>query len=67
VEIPFTTSTKRVLDAARDEADRLSHSWIGTAHLLLGILGDDSLPTHILFGRGLRLETARERIARARE
>jgi len=67
VEIPFTTSTKRVLDAARDEADRLSHSWIGTEHLLLGILGDDSLPTHILFGRGLRLETARERIARARE
>jgi ATP-dependent Clp protease ATP-binding subunit ClpC len=67
VEIPFATATKRVLNAARHEADRLSHSWIGTEHLLLGILRDDSLPTHILFGRGLRLETARERIARARE
>jgi ATP-dependent Clp protease ATP-binding subunit ClpC len=64
VEIPFSVSAKRVLFAASEEAIRLSHSWIGTEHLLLGILGDDSLPTHILFGRGLRLGSAREGVAK---
>jgi ATP-dependent Clp protease ATP-binding subunit ClpA len=67
VEIPFSESAKRVLSAASEEAIGLSHSWIGTEHLLLAILREDSLATHILFGRGLRLDTARERIARARE
>src|SRR5262245_38742180 len=64
VEIPFATTTKRLLTAAMEEADRLSHSWIGTEHLLLAILADDSLSAHILFGRGLRLDTARERVAK---
>ena len=64
VEIPFSASAKRVLSAASEEAIRLSHSWIGTEHLLLAILREDSLATDILFGRGLRLETARERVAK---
>ena len=64
VEIPFSESAKRVLSAASEEAIGLSHSWIGTEHLLLAILREDSLATHILFGRGLRLDTARERVAK---
>jgi ATP-dependent Clp protease ATP-binding subunit ClpA len=64
VEIPFSESAKRALAAAAEEAIGLSHSWIGTEHLLLAILREDSLAAHILFGRGLRLETARERVAK---
>jgi ATP-dependent Clp protease ATP-binding subunit ClpA len=64
VEIPFSESAKRVLSAASEEAIGLSHSWIGTEHLLLAILREDSLATHILFGRGLRVETARECVAK---
>ena len=64
VEIPFSASAKRMLNCAIDEADRLSHSWIATEHLLLAILREDSLAADILFGRGLRLVNARERVAK---
>ena len=36
VEIPFSVETKRVLEFAAEEADRLLHNYIGTEHLLLG-------------------------------
>ena len=36
VEIPFSAETKRVLQFAAEEADRLLHTYIGTEHLLLG-------------------------------
>ena len=36
VEIPFSAETKRVLQFAAEEADRLLHNYIGTEHLLLG-------------------------------
>lgn len=37
----FTERVRKVLAAARDEADRLRHEAVGTEHLLLGILRDD--------------------------
>jgi ATP-dependent Clp protease ATP-binding subunit ClpA len=36
--IPFTPRSKRVLGLARKEAKRLSHNYIGTEHLLLGLV-----------------------------
>ena len=49
VEIPFSLETKRVLQGAADEADRLSHHEITTEHLLLAILqGRRSLVSTIL-------------------
>ncbi|MCW5822632.1 MAG: hypothetical protein KIT34_07490 [Cyanobacteria bacterium TGS_CYA1] len=41
IEIPFTPRSKRVLEAAWDEARSLSVTYIGTEHLLLGLLEDD--------------------------
>ena len=41
VEIPFSTETKRVLQYSAEEADRLLHNYIGTEHLLLGILREE--------------------------
>ena len=38
VEIPFTPRAKRVLELALEEARLLGHSYIGTEHLLLGLL-----------------------------
>lgn len=38
VEIPFTPRAKRVLELALEEARQLGHSYIGTEHLLLGLL-----------------------------
>ncbi len=63
VEIPFSTETKRVLQHASEEADRLLHNYIGTEHLLLGILREErSVAASILSEKGMRLNTVREDI-----
>src|SRR5512132_369399 len=61
VEIPFSAETKRVLQFAAEEADRLLHNYIGTEHLLLGILREErSVAASILMEKGMRLHTVRE-------
>src|SRR5437667_8929861 len=40
-DIPFSASTKRVLQFAAQEADRLLHNYIGSEHLLLGIFREE--------------------------
>ncbi len=63
VEIPFSGETKRVLQYAAEEADRLLHNYIGTEHLLLGILREErSVAATILNEKGMRLNTVREDI-----
>jgi len=63
VEIPFSAETKRVLQFAAEEADRLLHTYIGTEHLLLGILREErSVAAAILYDKGMRLASVREDI-----
>jgi ATP-dependent Clp protease ATP-binding subunit ClpC len=63
VEIPFSAETKRVLQFAAEEADRLLHNYIGTEHLLLGILREErSVAATILMEKGMRLTGVREDI-----
>ena len=63
VEIPFSTETKRVLQQASEEADRLLHNYIGTEHLLLGLLREErSVASSILSEKGMRLNSVREDI-----
>jgi hypothetical protein len=64
VEIPFSAETKRILQFAADEADRLLHNYIGTEHLLLGILREErSVAASILTENRLTLEGLRDQIA----
>ena len=62
LEIPFSAAAKHVLQHAAEEADRLSHDYIGTEHLLLGLLREQgSVAADVLTSRGLRLDSgARE-------
>jgi ATP-dependent Clp protease ATP-binding subunit ClpC len=61
--IPFSDQTRRAVQSAAAEADRLRHENIGTAHLLLGLLHDEgSLATAILHERGLSLHHIRRRV-----
>jgi ATP-dependent Clp protease ATP-binding subunit ClpC len=61
VEIPFGDDTKRVLQFAEEEAERLMHPQIGTEHLLLGLLrSEDSPAGRMLAERGMRLYAVRE-------
>ncbi|MEE2793167.1 MAG: ATP-dependent Clp protease ATP-binding subunit [Acidobacteriota bacterium] len=63
VEIPFSAETKRVLHSAAEEADRLLHDYVGTEHLLLGLLGEQRcVAASILVEKGMRLSTVREDI-----
>ena len=63
VEIPFSGETKRVLQYAAEEADRLLHNYIGTEHLLLGLLREErSVASSILMEKGMRLHAVREDI-----
>jgi len=61
VEIPFSAEAKRALGFAAEEADRLLHNYIGTEHLLLGILREErSVAASILMEKGMRLHTVRD-------
>lgn len=61
VEIPFSRSARRALELAAEEADRLLHNDIGTEHLLLGVLREDtSLAASLLKRHGLNIGNARE-------
>ncbi len=64
-QIPFSAETTRVFDLAAEEADRLLHNRIDTAHLLLGILREErSVAASILVEHGLRIDNVRNDIVR---
>jgi uncharacterized protein (TIGR03435 family) len=62
-EIPFSAFSERVLEYAAEEADRLSQKYIGTEHVLLGLLREErSIAAEVLTTRGLNIESVREAI-----
>jgi hypothetical protein len=66
-DLPLTDDCKRILAFAAEEAERLAHRHIGTEHLLLGILREEKcVAAEILTGHGLRLETVREELSKAK-
>ena len=65
IEIPLSSETKRILAYAAEEAEKLAHGYIGTEHILLGILRErKSLAARLLQEKGLKLAGAREEILR---
>ncbi|HLY61842.1 MAG TPA: Clp protease N-terminal domain-containing protein [Terriglobia bacterium] len=65
VDLPLSLESKRVLEYAVEEAERLSNKHVGTEHLLLGLLREEKcFAAEILRERGLRLSTLREEIGR---
>ncbi len=52
----FSERARRVLTLAQDEAQRLNHSYIGTEHLLLGLVKEeDGVAAKVLVGMGINL------------
>jgi hypothetical protein len=61
----FTARSRRVLPLAQEEARLLGHPYIGTAHILLGLLGvADGVAAQVLASCGLELEGTRAMIRR---
>jgi ATP-dependent Clp protease ATP-binding subunit ClpA len=64
--IPFSPGAKKALELSLREAIQLGHRYIGSEHLLLGLLRDaDTLAARILTGAGLTLPGLRERVRSA--
>jgi ATP-dependent Clp protease ATP-binding subunit ClpC len=65
LEIPFNPGTMRALQFAAEEADRLMHRYIGTEHLLLGLLRErGSMAASVLNAHGVRLEGTRDAVVK---
>ncbi len=61
----FTKRARRVLTMAQEEAQRLNHNYIGTEHLLLGLIREkDSVAVQVLRGLGLDPQRVRETVER---
>ncbi|HUE36011.1 MAG TPA: ATP-dependent Clp protease ATP-binding subunit [Candidatus Acidoferrum sp.] len=61
--IPYTPRVKKVLDLARREAKNLNHTYIGTEHLLLGLLREgDGIAAQVLRNLDVDIEEARQRV-----
>jgi Clp amino terminal domain, pathogenicity island component/NTF2 fold immunity protein len=66
IDLPLSNEGKRILAYAAEETERLNHRYIGTEHLLLGILREEKcVAAKILFDFGLRLNAIREQLARS--
>jgi hypothetical protein len=64
VDLPITEECQRILLHASEEAERMGHKYIGTEHLLLGLLLEkDCYAAHLLSENGVSLEFARTHIA----
>ena len=62
-EIPFSVESKRVIQFAIEEADRLGRPFVGAEHLLLALLrSKGTVAASILSDLGMRLKVAREGI-----
>ncbi len=59
-ELPYTSPAKKVLDYAVAEAHDLNHSYVGTEHLLLGLLRESKgIAAQVLNAQGVSLDDAR--------
>ena len=59
-DLPYTSRAKKVLELAMSEARELNHSYVGTEHLLLGLMREEKgIAAQVLTDAGVNLEQAR--------
>jgi ATP-dependent Clp protease ATP-binding subunit ClpC len=63
--IPFTPQAKKVLEYSLRESRRLGHSYIGTEHILLGLLSEgEGVGARVLTELGADLDETRQQVTR---
>src|SRR5262249_11667967 len=61
--LPHTPRAKKVIEYSIEEARNLNHNYVGTEHLLLGLLREqEGVAAQVLMNLGLKLEDAREEV-----
>jgi len=62
-QLPFTPRAKKVLELSMEEAQNLGHNYIGTEHLLLGLIKEnEGIAAKVLTNLGVKLEDVREEV-----
>src|SRR5438045_4238024 len=62
-KLPQTPRAKKVIEYSIEEARNLNHNYVGTEHLLLGLLREqEGVASQVLMNLGLRLEDVREEV-----
>ena len=62
-QLPFTPRAKKVLELSMEEASNLGHNYIGTEHLLLGLIKEnEGIAAQVLMNLGVKLEDVREEV-----
>ncbi len=63
--VKFTERARKVLTLAQEEAQRFNHNYIGTEHLLLGLIREgDGVAAHVLANMGVELSKVRTEVER---
>lgn len=60
--IPFTPRAKQVLELAQQESRVLGHSYVGTEHILLGLIREDGVAARVLVKLGVDMDRARQQV-----
>jgi len=64
-DLPYTSRAKKILEFSMSEAHELNHSYVGTEHLLLGVLREaKGIGAQALLDAGVTLELARAEVLR---
>ena len=64
-DLPYTSRAKKILEFSMSEARELNHRYVGTEHLLLGVLREEKgIGAQVLTDAGVTLETARSEVLR---
>src|SRR5687767_10738468 len=62
-KLPQTPRAKKVIEYAMEEARNLNHNYVGTEHILLGLLREqEGVAAQVLINLGLKLEEVREEV-----
>ncbi|MDA1223354.1 MAG: NDP-hexose 4-ketoreductase, partial [Planctomycetota bacterium] len=62
-QLPFTPRAKKVLELSMEEASQLNHNYIGTEHLLLGLIKEnEGIAAQVLMNLGVKLDEVREEV-----
>ena len=62
-DLPFTPKAKKVMELAMEEARSLGHNYIGTEHLLLGLIREgEGVASQVFTNMGLDIDTVREEV-----
>ncbi len=62
-KLPQTPRAKKVIEYSMEEARNLAHSFVGTEHILLGLLREqEGVAAQVLMNLGLKLEEVREEV-----